>query len=117
MAFTLTVTSGEGVPAGSYLATFAGIEPVNNEFGDGLRWQFTVVAGPQKGCKASRTTQPKPSPKNGCGKVLTGLLGRQLNPGESLDVEQFVGQTYLIVVAQTESGSTRVESVTQPPTQ
>ena len=117
MAFILTVSSGEGVPAGSYWATFAGVEPVNNEFGDGLRWQFQVASGPHKGSKTSRTTQPKPSPKNGCGKVLMGLLGRSLNAGETFDVEQFVGKTYLIVVAQTENGGSRVDSVTQPPTQ
>ena len=70
MAFTLVVSSGEGVPAGSYLANVTGVEPVNNEYGDGLRWQFQVVNGQHKGSKTSRTTQTKPSPKNGCGKVL-----------------------------------------------
>lgn len=34
----LTVSSG-GVPAGSYLSKFVGVERITNDFGPGLVWQ------------------------------------------------------------------------------
>jgi hypothetical protein len=107
----LTVTSG-GPPTGSYAARFAGIEETtHDEFGAGLRWKFEVTQGEQAGKVASRTTGLRPTAKNGCGKMLAGVLGRELRAGEQLDPHQFVGREYLIVVGPTENGSTRVEAV------
>jgi hypothetical protein len=114
MGLILKVSAG-GVPAGSYLAKFTGIEATNNDYGDGLRWQFEVLNGENKGLQTSRTTSNKPTLKNSAGKLLAGLAGGALTPGMEIDPIKFVSQTYLIVVANTESGSTRVESVTAPP--
>jgi len=114
MSMLLKVSAG-GVPAGSYLAAFLGVEATNNEFGDGLRWQFEVAAGPSKGSKTSRTTSQSPTPKNACGKMLAGLSGKPLIPGEDHDVEAYVGKKFIIVVVNTDSGGTRVESVSPPP--
>ncbi len=74
MGMLLKVSAG-GVAAGSYLAKFNGIEPTVNDYGDGLRWQFEVLAGDQKGMIASRTTANKPTLKNSAGKILAGLVG------------------------------------------
>ena len=117
MGMILSVSGSEGVPApaGSHIATFAGVKEIENNYGKGLQWQFVVANGPHKGGRASRTTQPTPSLKNVCGKVLSGLLGRSLQADEKLDIDQFTGKSYLIIVAATESGSTRVESICQPP--
>ena len=110
----LTVSSG-GVPVDNYTATFAGVEaqPANPEKGyaPGLRWKFTVEQGPFQGQTASRVTGASPSPKNGCGKILAGLLGRALKEGERIDITQYVGKRYLIVVAPAQGGGTRVEAV------
>jgi hypothetical protein len=114
----LTVKSG-GVPAGSYTATFAGIEPQpeNKEKGyaAGLRWKFTIDAGPQKGQTASRITSTSPTPKNAAGKMLTGLLGRELKEGESVDPDTLIGKRYMIVVAAGQGGGTRVEAIAAIP--
>jgi hypothetical protein len=110
----LKVSAG-GVPAGSYLAALLGVEATNNEFGDGLRWQFEVLSGPWKGAKTSRITSQIPTVKNSCGKMLAGLTGKPLAPGEDHDIESFIGKKYLIVVVNTENGGTRVESVSPPP--
>lgn len=110
----LKVSTG-GVPAGSYLAKFTGYEETNNDYGDGLRWQFEVASGPIKGSKTSRITGPLPTPKNSCGRVLSGILGKPLTPGEDIDLDSLVGKTYLIVVTTTDSGSTRVDTVSPPP--
>jgi hypothetical protein len=113
-----TVSTG-GVPAGSYTGTFAGVEaqPENKEKGypPGIRWKFTVDAGPYAGQATSRVTGPSPSPVNGCGKMLSGLLGRGLSPGEQIDPDSFVGQRYMLVVAAAPGGGTRVEAVVPVP--
>jgi hypothetical protein len=115
----LTVSEG-GVPPGTYSATFVGTEPQpeNKErgFPPGLRWRFKISAGPLAGQIASRVTGPAPSPKNGCGKMLSGLLGRQLTPQEQVDPEKLVGQPCSIVVAPGQMGGTRVEAVVPAPT-
>jgi hypothetical protein len=114
----LTVGSG-GVPVGNYTATFAGteVQPANKEKGyaPGIRWKFTIDAGPCAGQTTSRITGPAPTPKNGCGKMLSGLLGRALREGEQIDPDQFIGKRYMLVVAATQGGAARVEAVVPVP--
>jgi hypothetical protein len=114
----LTVASG-GVPAGNYTGTFAGVEstPANPEkgYGPGIRWRFTVDAGPYAGQTASRVTGNTPSPKNGCGKMLSGLVGRAIKEGEQIDPDTFRGQRYMLVVGPGQGGGTRVEAVVPIP--
>jgi hypothetical protein len=113
-----TVSSG-GVPAGSYNGTFAGIEaqPENKEKGypAGIRWKFIIDAGPHAGQTASRITGTTPSPKNGCGKMLSGLIGRALKEGEQIDPDAYIGKRYLLVVAAGQGGGTRVEAIAPAP--
>ena len=71
----LTVKAG-GVPPGSYIAKFLGVEPKESQFGPGLTWTFEVVNGPQASCKATAMTQTTPTPGNGCGRLLAGVLGK-----------------------------------------
>lgn len=47
--------------------------------------------------------------------MLAGLSGKPLIPGEDHDVEAYVGKKFIIVVVNTDSGGTRVESVSPPP--
>lgn len=110
----LQVSSG-GVPVGSYSATFTNLEPVDNEFGPGLRWQFEISAGQYKGLCVSRTTSNKPTVKNTCGRMLGAIAGKPLSIGLEFDVGVFLGKPYLVVVAEGTTGSTRVEAVTQMP--
>lgn len=110
----LKVSSG-GLPVGNYVGVFLGVEaqPANAEkgYGPGLRWKWTVDAGPYAGQVASRVTGPTPTPKNSCGKILSGLLGRALKEGEDVDPEALVGKRYLLIVAPGQGGGTRVEAV------
>ncbi len=110
----LRVGSG-GVPVGNYQATFAGVEPTpaNAEkgYGAGLRWKWTITSGPQSSQTASRITSPSPTPKNSCGKMLSGLLGRALAEGEQIDPDLFVGKPFMVVVAAGQGGGTRVEAI------
>jgi hypothetical protein len=113
-----TVTAG-GVPVGNYTAVFQGVEPQpeNKEKGyaAGVRWKFQVDAGPCAGQAATRITGAAPSPKNGCGKMLSGVLGRALKEGEQIDPAAFVGKRFMIVVAAGQGGGTRVEAVVPLP--
>jgi hypothetical protein len=110
----LTVGSG-GVPAGNYVGTFSGIEPQpeNREkgYGAGLKWRFQIEAGPQAGQTAARITGTAPTPKNSCGKMLSGLLGRALKEGENIDLNSFVGKKFMLIVGAGQGGGTRVEVV------
>lgn len=115
MAKILRVSSG-GVPAGSYMAKFLGVEETHNdEYGAGIRWLFEVISGPHKGGRPPRITSDRPTLKNGCGRMLAGITGRPLVPDEDIDLDLYIGKTYLVVVVNTESGGTRIESVSPPP--
>lgn len=104
--------SSTGPPEGTYSASFAGVEQCqHSEFGQGLRWKFFVVQGDHAGQVASRVTGVKPSRENACGRVLSSLLGRELTIGEHVELEDFVGRTYLVTVAPAKNGGTRVESI------
>ena len=56
-------------------------------------------------------TGPTPSPKNGCGKMLAGLIGRALLEGEQVDPDQYAGKRYMLVVAAGQGGGTRVKAI------
>src|SRR5215469_14959683 len=106
----LILTNG-GVPAGSYVAKFLGVEPTEpNQYGAGNRWKFEVVSGPHAGARISRITGTKPTLKNQCGKLLISLSGKS-SLGEEIDLDAYVGRTYLVVVVQRPEGGTSLDSV------
>jgi hypothetical protein len=110
----LTLSTG-GVPAGSYVAKFVGVEETApNQYGPGIRWNFVITAGPQAGTKISRPTGTNPTPKNQCGKLLIGVSGKSIM-GEEIDLAQYVGRNYLIVVVNRPEGGTSLDSVSIPP--
>lgn len=112
----LKISAGS-VPAGSYSAKFVGVEPFQSKdgkYGDGLRWKFQIVGGSLNGQVASRITGPTPSPKNSCGQVLSGMLGKSLQADQEFDIDLLVGRTFLIVVKATANG-TRIETVVELP--
>jgi hypothetical protein len=104
-----------GVPEGSYLAKFVKVEPTTNALGDGLKWLWEITSGPNVGLTVSSISSNSPSPKNRCGKILSGMMGKALNTGEELDTGSLIGQTFLIVVRKGENGGTFVDSVTKAP--
>jgi hypothetical protein len=111
----LTVVSGS-VPPGSYMATFTGYKAVTNKLGPALEWTWQLLSGVHAKATARRLTDTKVSPQNATGKIISGLLGRALSVGETPDLAPCVGKMYLIVVAATANGGSRVESASLPPT-
>lgn len=108
----MTMSDSSGPPAGIYQAGFTEFkETSSDQYGPGVCLTWTVDTGEHKGAKASRTGKPQPTPNNIIGKLVCGLLGRQMKPGESINLQDLVGKRYTIVVGNAPSGkSTRVES-------
>jgi hypothetical protein len=112
----IMVKSGS-VPAGTYSATFQGVENVNNDFGPGLRFNFRISGGLHDGRTVSRTTSPNAFPQNACGKMVAAISAKPIEVGTEVDLSTYVGKLYLIIVAATKSGASRVETVTPMPNQ
>src|SRR5689334_11169095 len=102
-----------GAPVGIYRAKFLGVESREHpEYGPGLEWKFEVVDGPQTGKIIARTTSPTPSMKNSCGKLLNSLAGGTVQKDQEVDVDQFVGHVYQVMVERNSTGNgTRIGTV------
>ena len=99
------------LPVGGYECSFDGAEESTHEvYGDGLRWCFTVERGKHRSAKAYRTTKPEPTPKNSCGRFLAALAGKPPTDGLEIDLDDYIGRRYSVIVGESEGGSTRVES-------
>lgn len=107
-----TVADSSGPPPAIYKAVFQGVvKTTHPEYGDGARFDWKVVGGEHDGRVASRTCKPTPSSKNVTGKLMAGLLGGSMKPGEKVSLASCVGKVYTIVVGLAQNGtSTRVES-------
>ena len=112
MSLQFEIGQSGGPPAGIYRAKFQDVEPTeHDEFGDGLKFVFEVVQGDHAGEAATRITSPKPTPKNAAGRMIAGITGKSIAAGEKLDLAPFVGKSYLLQVAETKNGATRIETV------
>lgn len=121
MSMQFTMSSG-GVPAGTYQATFTGVEAYNenvDKYGAGVSLKFRVIGGDHDGAEASRICAAKLSPKSALAKFATALKGAAIASGETFSFDAFVGTQGNIVVEPTEGGGTRVSAfirtATQPP--
>jgi hypothetical protein len=115
----LTMKEGKfGAPVGVYRAKFVGVKPrESQQYGPGLEWTWEIVCDSNgrtdhAGRLVSKTTQPEPSPKNSCGKTINGMAGRVVGMTESVEVSQWIGQVFQIVVETNATGNgTRVGTV------
>lgn len=96
--------SGGGVPAGSYMARFVGVEDFRHDRIDGPRWKWTwevVGSGPHAGKKADALTECDISPSKASGRIVAGLLGGgPIVPGQNVKggIDAAVGKTFVISV-------------------
>lgn len=111
MTTQFTVASASGVPAGSYNATFSGLEKYEEnveQYGEGCLLKFKITSGEHEGEEASRICSKKFSAKSNLFKFAKALKGSDLENGEDFDFADFIGVKGMIVVEETDSGSTRV---------
>ena len=101
-----------GVPVSSYRVKFVKWEQsVHDQYGDRVMFVFVVIGGSEDGEETYRFTSAKLTQKTALGKIASGMAGRKLKKGDDFNPDDYVGKQYLAIVAETESGSTRVESL------
>ena len=110
----LTVQAGS-VPPGSYLARLLNCTLVTNKYGEGLQWNSQVVGASHDSAKVGRFTTAAPTPKNACGRLFAGLIGKPLTIAEAIDPQTYIGKVYAIVVVATRTAAPRW-SPAPPPT-
>ena len=112
MTTQFTFSNGSGVPAGSYNASFVGIDPYNENldkgYGEGILLRFKITSGEYKDTETTRICSTKFSAKSNLYKFGKSLRGRDLESGEKFDFANYIGTRGLIIVEATDSGSTRV---------
>ena len=86
-----------------------------------LKWEWEVVSGPQKGRIATALTDANLTPQTHAGRLIAGLVGRPLIPGEDVgtlwgEVQKAVGRKWAVTVASgPKGGKPSVQQVSQPP--
>lgn len=105
------------VPVGSYPAKLADIKDMppsdaHPDWGASYVWEFEVLSGPQAGKRASCFTKQEASMNNNLGKLLAQLLGRAVEEDEDVELQDFIGRTYTILVGRSKDGTkARVNAV------
>lgn len=108
-----TATSG-GVPVDIYDAEFCDCEEFESEtassYGPAVKLSWRVLTGDFEGQIASRICSQKFSPKAALRQFAEAICGHELAPGENFDFADHYGVTGRVVVKETESGATRVDT-------
>jgi hypothetical protein len=108
------------VPNGFYTAIFKGVEDITLEKDGSLKWRFTweVKTGPEAGHLATSLESRSINPMTEAGRLVGGLLGRELVQGESVKaaIEACIGKIYMVNVAVGDKGGKpQVRSCGKPP--
>jgi len=110
-------TVAKPIPIGSYRADLKSAEIATHpEYGEGVCFRFAICSGANAGqepCVTCSTERP-PSPKNKLGRILSGMLGRPVQPGEAIDATQFVGKRFNIVLQSNQDGTGTCISAVMP---
>lgn len=97
----------EPLPAASYIGVFKGYADttVKNPHANGReeprwRWTWEVSTGEYAGKAGSALTECGISPASAAGRLIAGMAGRPIRPGESVRqlVDSFVGKMFMFSV-------------------
>ena len=116
MSYEFEFSQGaDSVPVGTYRGKFARVEDrEKNEHGNSIRLVWTVQGGEHDGREATRIVgvDRPPTKKNALGRIFEGLAGKQFEPGDKVNLNDYVGTVYILDVREAPGGNgTRVESV------
>ena len=95
MAITLTAQGNEPLPTGDYRVELTAIELEDGNYGEQLKWTFSVL---DKGRSLVAYSSLSASLASKCMRWAGALLGRPIRAGEQVDFEALVGKTALAVV-------------------
>jgi hypothetical protein len=109
----------EAQPIGFWLADYQGVEDKTLRQGD-IKWRFSlkVKSGEHVGKTISALTDRKLNPNTLSGRLISGLLGRELKEGENVKeaLDACKGKTYMVSVdVGPQGGKPGVKSIGKPP--
>jgi hypothetical protein len=93
MSIKIRYAEQKPVPEGIYVARLDGLEPVTNQFGESIKWVFTIQSPTEYvGNQVTGLSSTKASPKS---KMYAWLqaFGVVLNPDDTFDIETLLGRT------------------------
>lgn len=119
MPLKMRVDVYESLPPGQYTARLRERKemPASQKFpdaGPSFAWEFEVVAGEHAGKSASAWTPTRLTSQNNLGKLISRMLGRPMRSGEEIDLDDFMGKIYSIIVDTTQDG-TRTKVISAQP--
>ena len=90
MALTITAQGTDPLPTGEYRVELTAIELEDGNYGEQLKWTFSVLdAG--RNLVAYSSLSPRLGSK--CMRWASALMGRAIQLGEQVDFESLVGKT------------------------
>jgi len=121
VAMKMRVDVYESLPPGQYVAKLKERKemPASAKFpdaGPSFAWEFEVASGEHAGKSASAWTPTRLTSQNNLGKLIARMLGRPMRSGEEIDIDEFLGHLYSIIVDYTSDGTrTKVTSAAPVP--
>ena len=106
-------------PPGRYRAVLTGIEPITGPYGKAaIEFTSTVADGPHKGAELVKITGTDPRPNVELGKLIGQLYGREVEPGEKLDVlADLVGKQFDVFATLASGGGGSIIQSVRPANQ
>jgi hypothetical protein len=89
------------VPGGIYPGRFEGTEERESERGGYVRWGWRIVHGEYAGRMVFGNTSTNFGPQAKARMWLEAMLDRRIEPGEEIDPDDLIGETYAISVENT----------------
>jgi hypothetical protein len=108
------------LPIGSYRGPLKAVERTEHpEYGAGVCFKFVVEHGAESGQEVGVTcnSEKPPTKKNKLGRILGGLAGHVLQPGEAIDATRYVGKKFIFMVGHSEDGANAVVTSVVPDTE
>ena len=93
------------IEPGTYRGHFKGVtQTLHEEYGDGVRWDFTINDKNMGEVSVSRTTKAVASNRNSCGKFLEMVSGLILKAAINHNTDEWLGTAGTILVESAPSG-------------
>ena len=90
MPIIITAQGNEPLPSGRYRVKLVGIEQLETDYGDVIKWVFIVLGEPHT---VVGYTPVSGSIGSKCMRWVSALLNRAIQPNEQLDLETLLGRT------------------------
>jgi len=93
-----TAEDYEPLPPGLYIGKLLDVEPRESANGEYRRWSWEVLDGPEAGRKVYANTSSNFGPQAKARHWVENVLGRELEAGEQIGIEDLVGGKHHVMV-------------------